>query len=38
VFSPIHKPYVEWESGEQINNWLLRHHEVRAHRPAHSGR
>ncbi|MCE4027512.1 biotin carboxylase [Microbacterium sp. Au-Mic1] len=31
VFSPIHKPYVEWESGEQINNWLLRHHEVRAH-------
>ncbi len=31
VFSPIHKPYVEWESAEQINNWLLRHHEVRAH-------
>ncbi|WP_295033511.1 biotin carboxylase [uncultured Microbacterium sp.] len=31
VFSPIHKPYIEWESGEQINNWLLRHHEVRAH-------
>lgn len=31
VFSPIHKPYVEFQSGEEINNWLLRHHEVRAH-------
>ena len=31
VFSPLHKPYVEWQSGEEINNWLLRHHEVRAH-------
>jgi D-alanine-D-alanine ligase-like ATP-grasp enzyme len=31
VFSPIHKPYIEWQSGEEINNWLLRHHEVRAH-------
>ncbi|MBS1696831.1 MAG: biotin carboxylase [Actinobacteria bacterium] len=31
VFSPIHKPYIEFSSGEEINNWLLRHHEVRAH-------
>ncbi|WP_460648276.1 ATP-binding protein [Leucobacter ruminantium] len=31
VFSPKDKPYVEFESGEQINNWLLRNHEVRAH-------
>lgn len=31
VFTPTEKPYVEFESGEQINNWLLRHHEVRAH-------
>jgi D-alanine-D-alanine ligase-like ATP-grasp enzyme len=31
VFSPIHKPYIEFQSGEEINNWLLRHHEVRAH-------
>jgi len=31
VFSPQEKPYVEFESGEEINNWLLRNHEVRAH-------
>jgi biotin carboxylase len=31
VFSPREKPYVEFESGEHINNWLLRNHEVRAH-------
>lgn len=31
VFSPIDKPYVEFQSGEEINNWLLRNHEVRAH-------
>lgn len=31
VFSPIFKPYIEFQSGEEINNWLLRHHEVRAH-------
>ncbi|MUM36042.1 biotin carboxylase, partial [Mycobacterium sp. CBMA361] len=31
VFSPKHKPYREFESGEEINNWLLRNPEVRAH-------
>lgn len=31
VFSPIDRPYIEFESGEQINNWLLRNPEVRAH-------
>ncbi len=31
VFSPGHKPYIEFESGEEINNWLLRNAEVRAH-------
>lgn len=31
VFTPSEKPYVEFESGEDINNWLLRNHEVRAH-------
>lgn len=31
VFSPTERPYVEFESGEDINNWLLRNHEVRAH-------
>jgi hypothetical protein len=30
VFTPIHKPYIEFESGEQINNWLLQNAEVRA--------
>jgi hypothetical protein len=23
VFSPKHKPYIEFSSGEEINNWLL---------------
>ncbi len=31
VFTPKHKPYREFESGEAINNWLLRNPEVRAH-------
>ncbi|MFC7766116.1 ATP-binding protein [Leucobacter soli] len=31
VFTPVHKPHTDFESGEEINNWLLRNHEVRAH-------
>ena len=31
VFTPKHKPYAEFESGEEINNWLLVNPEVRAH-------
>jgi len=31
VFTPKDKPYVEFSSGEDINNWLLLHPEVRAH-------
>ncbi len=31
VFTPIDKPYEEFESGEEINNWLLTNPEVRAH-------
>jgi D-alanine-D-alanine ligase-like ATP-grasp enzyme len=31
VFTPKHKPYIEFESGEEINNWLLVNPEVRAH-------
>ncbi|MBS1692911.1 MAG: biotin carboxylase [Actinobacteria bacterium] len=31
VFTPNHKPYQEFESGEEINNWLLTNAEVRAH-------
>lgn len=31
VFTPSHKPYVEFESGEDVNNWLLSNHEVRTH-------
>jgi len=31
LFTPEHKPYVEFESSEQINNYLLRDAEVRAH-------
>jgi hypothetical protein len=31
VFTPAHKPYREFESGEEINNWLLTNAEVRAH-------
>jgi D-alanine-D-alanine ligase-like ATP-grasp enzyme len=36
VFSPKHKPYIEFQSGEEINNWLLINPEVRAYmsRPA----
>ncbi|RAG62507.1 biotin carboxylase, partial [Burkholderia multivorans] len=30
-FSPRYKPFVEFESGEAINNWLLLNAEVRAH-------
>jgi len=30
VFTPQHKPYVEFQSGEDINNWLLENAEVRA--------
>jgi hypothetical protein len=39
VFSPKHKPYIEFTSGEEINNWLLINPEVRAHmsRPAPHG-
>jgi len=31
VFTPKDKPYVEFSSGEDINNWLLANPEVRAH-------
>ena len=31
VFSPSYKPYIEFESGEEINSWLLTNAEVRAH-------
>ncbi len=31
VFVPKNQPYVEFESGEQINNYLLRDAEVQAH-------
>ncbi len=31
VFTPAHKPYREFESGEEINNWLLTNAEVRAY-------
>ena len=31
VFTPKHKPYVEFQSGEEINNWLLINPEVRAY-------
>ena len=34
VFSPRRRPYVEFESGEEINNWLLVNPEVRAHMAA----
>ena len=30
VFTPSDKPYKEFESGEEINNWLLTNPEVRA--------
>lgn len=31
VFTPTHKPYREFDSGEEINNWLLTNPEVRAY-------
>ena len=31
VFAPSNRPYVEFESSEQINNYLLRDSEVQAH-------
>ena len=31
VFTPSEKPYQEFDSGEEINNWLLTNPEVRAH-------
>ncbi len=31
VFTPTNKPYVEFESSEHINNYLLRDPEVRAY-------
>jgi hypothetical protein len=37
VFSPKHKPYVRFESGEQINNYLLQDLEVRAFIAARGG-
>jgi D-alanine-D-alanine ligase-like ATP-grasp enzyme len=39
VFTPKHKPYIEFTSGEEINNWLLINPEVRAYmsRPAPQG-
>jgi hypothetical protein len=30
VIAPRNKPYIEFESGEEINNYLLRHPEIRA--------
>lgn len=36
VFTPTQKPYVEFRSGEEINNWLLRNHEVRMHIERHT--
>lgn len=30
VFTPFYKPYIEFQSGEEINNWLLQNAEVRA--------
>jgi len=31
VFAPVNRPYVEFESSEQINNYLLRDREVQEH-------
>ncbi len=36
VFTPSDKPYTEFESGEEINNWLLTNPEVRAYMDAGS--
>ena len=38
VFTPAHKPYQEFASGEEINNWLLTNPEVRAHIRANTPR
>ncbi len=38
VFSPKHKPYVEFESSEEINNYLLRDPEVQAFIASRGGR
>ena len=38
VFTPRNKPYVRFESGEEINNYLLRDPEVRAYIASRGGR
>jgi len=38
VFSPTRKPYVEFESSEEINNYLLRDPEVQAFIASRGGR
>ncbi len=38
VFTPKDKPYVEFESGEEINNYLLQHPEVKAYMQRSGGR
>jgi hypothetical protein len=38
VFTPKDKPFVEFKSGEEINNYLLRHNEVRALMSRHGAR
>lgn len=38
VFTPKDKPYIEFESGEEINNYLLQHPEVKAHMQRGGGR
>ncbi len=38
VFTPKDKPYIEFESGEEINNYLLQHPEVRAFMQRNGGR
>ena len=36
VFTPAYKPFVAFDSGEQINNWLLTNAEVRAFIDSHA--
>jgi hypothetical protein len=38
VFTPASKPYVQFESGEEINNYLLRDPEVQAYITSRGGR
>ena len=38
VFTPKDKPYIEFESGEEINNYLLQHPEVQAYMQRGGGR